>query len=199
MSWTTPFSFLSKTSKQFCILFPITYRSCILLLGLLPLMCNKWTAPAARAGAAPTICNLLKCQSLAATIVEEEPELVGPFLPINKHQESSTTRERERELQRRAANDSSPAAIAVAACAATWWSECSAEKREQERMRSSCQGQRPCCLVQQCESNGSRVWVKWSSSSMYVVTFSLFISNNMNLSRLNMFIILLVKIKSYII
>jgi hypothetical protein len=53
--------------------------------------------------------------------------------------------------------------------------------------------------VQQCESNESRVWVKWSSSFMYVVTFSLFISNNMNLSRLNIFIILLVKIKSYII
>jgi hypothetical protein len=56
---------------------------------------------------------------LATTIVEEELKLMAPFLPINKHQESSTTRERERELQRRAANYSSPAAIAVAACAAT--------------------------------------------------------------------------------
>jgi hypothetical protein len=62
---------------------------------------------------------------LAAIIVEEKLELVAPFLPINKHQESSTTRERERErereraLQRRVANDSSPATIAVAACAAT--------------------------------------------------------------------------------
>jgi len=29
-----------------------------------------------------------KCQSLAATIVENELELVAPFLPINRHQES---------------------------------------------------------------------------------------------------------------
>jgi hypothetical protein len=36
---------------------------------------------------------------LAAIIVEEKLELVAPFLPINKHQESSTTRERERERE----------------------------------------------------------------------------------------------------
>jgi hypothetical protein len=30
-----------------------------------------------------------KCQRLAATIVEEELELVAPFLPINRHQKRS--------------------------------------------------------------------------------------------------------------
>jgi len=29
-----------------------------------------------------------KCQSLAATILEDELELMAPFLPINIHQES---------------------------------------------------------------------------------------------------------------
>jgi hypothetical protein len=33
---------------------------------------------------------------LAATIIEEELELVAPFLPINKHQESQ---ERERDCE----------------------------------------------------------------------------------------------------
>jgi len=46
------------------------------------------TNAAAGAGAAPTMCNHPKCQRLAATIVEEELELVVPFLPINKHQEN---------------------------------------------------------------------------------------------------------------
>jgi len=31
-----------------------------------------------------------KCQSLAAIIVEEEQELVAPFLPINRYRERAT-------------------------------------------------------------------------------------------------------------
>jgi len=54
------------------------------------------TKAAAGAGAAPTMCNHPKCQRLAATIIEEELELVAPFLPINKHQESQ---ERERDCE----------------------------------------------------------------------------------------------------
>jgi len=36
------------------------------------------------AGVAPTMCIHPRCQRLAATIVEEELELVAPFLPINR-------------------------------------------------------------------------------------------------------------------
>jgi predicted aconitase len=42
------------------------------------------TIAAAAAGVAPTMCTHLRCQRLAATIVEEELELVAPFLPINR-------------------------------------------------------------------------------------------------------------------
>jgi len=34
-----------------------------------------------------------KCQSLTAIIIEDELELLAPFLSINRHQESSTKRE----------------------------------------------------------------------------------------------------------
>jgi len=73
--------------------------------------------------------------TLAATIVEEELELVASFLPINKH------RERERESKVREG--------------------CENVKRPREKVRG-CQGQQPCYLVQQpcylvqqCENNGS--------------------------------------------
>ena len=69
-------------------------------------------APAAAgAGAAPTMCTHLKCQRLAATIVEEELklattivedelELVAPFLPINRHRERAAKFEQRRERKR---------------------------------------------------------------------------------------------------
>jgi hypothetical protein len=47
------------------------------------------TIVAAAAGVALTMCSTHpRCQRLAATIVEEELELVAPFLPINRQQES---------------------------------------------------------------------------------------------------------------
>jgi hypothetical protein len=66
----------------------------------------------------------------------------------------------------------------------TW--ESKVERRERERTREKvrgCQEQQPCCLVQQCRSHGSWVWVKWSSSSMCVVILSLSDSNNIDFSR----------------
>jgi hypothetical protein len=63
-----------------------------------------------------------------AAIVKEELKLVAPFLSINRHRERATKFERVRVQN----------------------------VREQERKRG-CQGQQPCCLVQQCESNESRV------------------------------------------
>jgi hypothetical protein len=60
---------------------------------------------------APTMCNLSKCQRLGATIVEEwlvlaaifveeELELVAPFLPINRHRERAAKFEQRREQER---------------------------------------------------------------------------------------------------
>jgi len=57
------------------------------------------TNAAAAAGAALTMCTHPKCQRLAATIVEDELELVAPFLPINRHRESAKY-ERPREKVR---------------------------------------------------------------------------------------------------
>jgi len=53
-----------------------------------------------------------------------------------------------------------------------------------KRQRSGCEGQQPCCLVQQCVSNESRER-KWSSSSMCIVISSLSISNNISSSPVN--------------
>ena len=50
-------------------------------------------------GVAPTMCTHPRCQRLAATIVEDELELVAPFLPINRHRESAKY-ERPREKVR---------------------------------------------------------------------------------------------------
>jgi hypothetical protein len=78
------------------------------------------TIAAAAARVAPTMCTHLRCQRLAATIVEEELELaatfveeelelVAPFLPINRQQESRANRDesgekcREQERKWRAA------------------------------------------------------------------------------------------------
>jgi len=58
----------------------------------------------------------------------------------------------------------------------TW--VCAREWREREL-----QWQQPCCHCSSCKCSkraGSWVWVKWSSSSMYVVILSLYISNNMD-------------------
>jgi len=74
------------------------------IVGILSLM---WQQPYSRrgchcqepaAGVAPTMCTHPRCQRLAATIVEElelaatfveeELELMAPFLPINRQQES---------------------------------------------------------------------------------------------------------------
>jgi hypothetical protein len=52
------------------------------------------------AGVAPTMCTHPRCQKLAATFVEEELELVAPFLPINRQKESRANwvkRERARQ------------------------------------------------------------------------------------------------------
>ena len=51
------------------------------------------TIAAAAAGVAPTMCTHPRCQRLAATFVEEVLELVAPFLPINRQQESIANRE----------------------------------------------------------------------------------------------------------
>ena len=55
---------------------------------------------AAAAGAAPTMCTHPKCQRLAATIVEDELELVALFLPINRHRERAAKFEQRRERKR---------------------------------------------------------------------------------------------------
>jgi Tat protein secretion system quality control protein TatD with DNase activity len=93
------------------------------------------TIAAAAAGVAPTMCTHPRCQRLAATIVEEELELaatfveevlelVAPFLPINRQQESRANGERGLKRTR--------------------------ERYVRRERRSSCQGQQPCCLEQQC-------------------------------------------------
>ena len=79
------------------------------------------TIAAAAAGVAPTMCTHLRCQKLAATFVEEKLELVAPFLPINRQQESRANRDESGEKcrkQERKWRAAMAAAIAAAASAA---------------------------------------------------------------------------------
>jgi len=82
------------------------------------------------------MCTHPKCKRLVATIVEEELELVAPFLPVNRHQERAAKFEQRRE-------------------------------QSSERPREKVKG----CNDSSCKCNkraGSWVWVKWSSSFMYL-------------------------------
>ena len=126
------------------------------------------TIAAAAAGVAPTMCTHPRCQRLAATIVEkelelaatfveEELELVAPFLPINRQQESRANWVRE-----------------------VW--ECEEYREKVE----SCNGSKAAAIAAAASATmrvGSRVRVKWSSSSMYLFCILSLISNTMTLSR----------------
>ena len=60
------------------------------------------------------------------------------------------------------------------------WEGWESEVNVRIERKSELQWQQPCCHCSSCKRAGSWVWVKWSSSSIYVVILSLYISNNID-------------------